>query len=67
MAQQLPQGLTQTRCYKTDRALIQALSAKLSAATLAKFNSEHVVHRALLTLSNELKIKLNNKTDNKTI
>lgn len=47
-------ALTQTRCFKEDTSLIASISEILEARERAKFNSEHVLHRALLTLKREL-------------
>lgn len=47
-------ALTQTRCFKDDTTVIAQLSEILEAREKAKFNSEHVVHRALAVLRRDL-------------
>jgi hypothetical protein len=46
--------LTQARCFKDDTLEIARLGEVLETQERAKFNTEHVIHRALLALGREL-------------
>ncbi len=47
-------ALTQARCFKEDTQEIQRLGEILEAQEKARFNTEHVIHRALAALAEKL-------------
>jgi hypothetical protein len=47
-------ALTQVRVFKDDTPEISHLGERLEASEKAKFNTEHVVHRAIFALAEKL-------------